>query len=110
MDSWKDTRHTDITENTTRLGYTDNEVDALVENVSVEDLLTTEGRLQALALIAIKGMRGVYNEKMAVKSGLPVPVLEHDLSSAVRAIAQINAIQKESEVNNAVYNLTVITE
>jgi hypothetical protein len=110
MDSWQENNRPQHHQLTKPMAVNDEELEAHVNNVDVSSLMTVQGRLDALALIAIQGMRGVYNQKMAVKSGLPVEVLEHDLASAVRAITQIHLISKDDTENNSTYHLTVITE
>lgn len=111
MDSWQEKKRPQDQQLTTvSMALSEQELEAHVNNVDVVSLMTVQGRLDALALIVMQGMRGVYNQKMAVKSGLPIDVLEHDLASAVRAIGQIHTISKDDTDNNSTYHLTVITE
>lgn len=77
---------------------------------TVSDLLTVEGRKEALAEIALAGLNGVENEKMNMKTGAPSLCLEHDLGSAVRAIGLLHQIDKETEVSSSNYTVTIITE
>lgn len=79
-------------------------------NFTVADLLTVEGRKEALAEIALAGLNGVENEKMNMKTGAPSPCLEHDLGSAVRAIGLLHQIDKETEASSSNYTITIVTE
>jgi hypothetical protein len=78
------------------------------DNVSIESLLTIQGRKEALAQIALMSIRGVHSEKMSPK-GYPVPCIEYPLAAGVAAIKLLHEIEKEAESTGTQFVLNIST-